>query len=109
VVRVETESGENDAPRSTHVWFIEHGGRLYLEAGHPDNGWVRDLASIDTLRLVGEGLDGDYRFVLDDAPEAHERIRAWMRHKYGWRDVWIGLLFETARSQLVALEPLAPR
>ena len=104
VVVVETQSIDTDSLRQTHVWFVEHDGRLCLEAGHPDNGWVRDLASQQTLRIVGGRLDGDYRFSIDASAEAHREIRDWMRAKYGWRDVWIGLLFDTSRSQRVVLE-----
>ena len=33
----------NGAPRHTHIWYVHQPDGLYLEAGHPDNPWVRDL------------------------------------------------------------------
>jgi hypothetical protein len=33
----------------------------------------------------------------------HPRIRAYMREKYGLRDWWVGVLFDTSRSMAVRL------
>ena len=86
---------------TTRIWIVEEAGQLYLEAGHPDNPWVLDLKGADQLELKGGGLDGRYSFrvVADD----HDRIRALMRAKYGWRDQWLSLIFDTSQSQLVEL------
>lgn len=92
--------------RTTRIWFVQENGQLFLEAGHPDNPWVGDLRGMSSLQLVGQGLDGEYTFeVLDDSAD-HDRIRQLMRRKYGWRDWWIGLIFDTSRSQLVVIRPL---
>ena len=103
VVVVHTQDADGQ-PRSTHVWYV--GAReIFLEAGHPDNPWVRDLQHSDTVRLSGEGLDGLYTFRIE--PAGHDNIRALMRDKYGWRDVWIGWLFDTTQSQLVRLSSMS--
>ena len=99
-VHTETSAGAN---RTTHVWFAEEDGTLYLEAGSPQNPWVVDLIDEKALRLSGQDLDGRYRFVLHTTPESHERIRRMMRDKYGWRDVWIGMLFDTSASRMIEL------
>jgi hypothetical protein len=90
-------------PRHTHVWYVEEGDALYLEAGHPDNPWVRELEHMQTLTLASDGVDGEYLFEQSQKPGDHARIRRMMRRKYGWRDWWIGLLFDTSRSRLIEL------
>lgn len=104
VAIVETRT-PNGAPRYTHIWYVQEGETLYLEAGHPNNPWVRDLEHLQTLTLSGEGISGEYLF--EPRPNAidHERIRQMMRGKYGWRDRWIGVAFDTSRSWLIELEP----
>ncbi len=99
-VHTETAAGAN---RTTHVWFVEEDGTLYLEAGNPQNPWVVDLIDADELRLSGQDLDGRYRFMLHTSAESHQRIRQMMRDKYGWRDVWIGMLFDTSASRMMEL------
>ena len=56
---------------------------------------------------VGEGSER-YRAEPIAAAEGHERVRALMREKYGWRDRWVSLLFDTSRSLAVRLVPAAP-
>ena len=34
-------------------------------------------------------------------PDGHAEVRAAMRAKYGWRDAWIALLFDTTHSRAV--------
>jgi hypothetical protein len=90
-------------PRHTHVWYVEERGALYLEAGHPDNPWVRELEHMQTLTLAGEGIGGEYLFDQSQNIADHERIRRMMRRKYGWRDWWIDVLFDTSSSRLIEL------
>lgn len=106
VTVVETYGSAEEGPRLTHVWFVRTEASLLLEAGHPDNPWVRDLAHATTLRLIGEDTDGEYTFVRHQQPSDHERIRGMMRTKYGWRDWWIALLFDTSQSFPLELEPV---
>jgi hypothetical protein len=106
VLVVETQPGDGAEARKTHVWFVEEAGAVFLEAGHTDNPWVRDLAWASTLKLSGEGLDGEYNFTIHEDPDNHRRIRSLMRSKYGWRDRWIYLLFNVSESRLVQIRDL---
>ena len=103
VVEVTTFSKAGEA-RVTHIWFVEDDGDMLLEAGNPQNPWVQDLAHLDELVLTGANLDGRYRFRVHAGEANHLLIRKLMAEKYGWRDVWIGWLFDTSASQLVRIE-----
>jgi len=101
VVIVESTRFDNQAPRSTHVWFVRDAGVLVLEAGHPDNSWVKDISHEPIINLKGEGIDGTYRCSIHRDPDSHQKVRSLMRSKYGWRDRWIGLFFNISESSLV--------
>ena len=107
VAIVETRQPDKKGPRYTHVWYVQDGESLYLEAGHPDNAWVTDLEHAKTLRLAGEGIDGEYRFTQSQEASDHDRIRRLMRSQYGWRDWWIAFLFDISQSRLIELERLS--
>ena len=106
VVTVRTTDADSGLVRTPRIWFVEHADNLYLEAGHPNNPWVRDLARVQQLRLDGQGLDGDYSFQIGREAAEHQLIRRLMQEKYGWRDWWIGLVFDTSASQLVTIQAL---
>lgn len=106
VLVVETHSIDGDL-RATHIWFVENEGKIYLEGGNPNNPWVKDLESLDVIRIAGEGRDGEYRFTVNESPSHHDLIRNLMRRKYGWRDWWVDLLFDTSESSLIELEPIS--
>ena len=103
VVVVVTDDGEGEQ-RLTRIWYVDTPGGVALEAGHPDNPWVLDLNAATTLGLQGEALDGHYEFLLVE--NSGPQIRKLMRDKYGWRDVWISLIFDVSRSQMVVLTPV---
>jgi len=103
VLVVETFDKSLQQPRYTHIWYVEIEGQIYLEAGHPQNPWVQDLENGHTLAIQGANLDGWYAFTIGNLDEEHQKIRALMRKKYGWRDWWVALLFDTSRSQLITL------
>ena len=105
VVIVETVNSDGTRLRQTHIWYVHQPDGLYLEAGHPDNPWVRDLEQMQTLTLSGEGISGEYVFEQHESAADHQRVREMMRRKYGWRDSWIGVVFDTTQSQLIELEP----
>ena len=102
VVTVHTTSA-NGAHRTTHIWYVETEDGLFIEAGHPDNPWVTDLQDAHELHLSGQGIDGRYRFVMHTTPASHAKIRTLMREKYGWRDVWVGMLFDVSASRMMEL------
>ena len=102
VITVETVNSESRQPRHTHIWYVEVEDQLMLEAGNPENPWVKDLALSETIVLMGGGLDGVYSFLIHDR-DSHDMIRSSMRSKYGWRDWWISVLFDTSASTAVTV------
>jgi hypothetical protein len=102
VAIVETNTPEGSM-RSTHVWYVEPRGALWLEAGTPENGWFLDVQSDPILTIEIEGHSRRYRARPIDGPSGHEQIRSVMREKYGLRDQWVALLFDTTRSIAVEL------
>ena len=109
VLVVETKRADRDEARRTHVWYITDGDRLYLEAGHPDNPWVRDLRHVQRIKIIGQRIGGEYAFVIKETPADRTTIRQMMRAKYGWRDWWISALFDTAHSRMVELKRSPPK
>ena len=91
--------------RSTHVWFAEPDGKLWLEAGTPENSWYLDIQRDPLVSFSSLRRSGRYVAELLPDPGAHDRIRSLLREKYGVRDWWIGLLFDTSRSVAVELIP----
>lgn len=106
VIRVETVNAQTQQLRETRIWFVHSDERLVLEAGKPDHPWVLDIMHVNHLRLSGQGLDGKYQSRLL-GPDSHDEIRRLMRAKYGWRDVWVGWIFDTSRSRMVLVEAIA--
>ncbi len=95
--------------RQTHVWFVQTESELLLEAGNPNNPWVKDLAQVTMIQVKLNGNWATYRFQLSAGPASHTKIRTAMRDKYGWRDQWIALLFNVEQSALIRLIPVAPK
>jgi len=104
VAVVETRAPDG-APRSTHVWYVEPEGELWVEAGTPENGWYVDAQRDPRVGFSADGRSGHYVAERIDEPGAHQRIRALLREKYGLRDRWVGLLVDTSRSIAVRLVP----
>ena len=104
VAVIETRTPEGGV-RSTHVWYAEPDGELWLEAGTPENAWFQDVQHDPELSFAAAG--GSVRYVARPASGAsdHARIRSLMREKYGLRDRWVGLIFETSHSVAVQLLP----
>lgn len=102
VAVIETKAADGTA-RSTHVWYAEPDGELWLEAGTPDNPWFRDVQEDPMVSFEAERRSG--RYVVDRIanPAGHEKIRSLLRAKYGLRDWWVGLLTDTSGSIAVRL------
>lgn len=105
-VAVLETSAADGSLRSTHVWFAEPDGELWLEAGTPENPWYLDARRDPEVAFSSFLRSG--RFVAERVqdPGAHDRVRALLREKYGLRDWWIGVLFDTSRSVAVRLVPV---
>ena len=93
--------------RSTHVWFAERDGELWLEAGAPGSPWYLDIQRDPVVWFSSLQRSGQYIAKRVQDPGSHDQIRSLLREKYGVRDWWIGLLFDTSSS--VAIELLPPR
>jgi hypothetical protein len=101
---VETRSPEGTV-RSTHVWYVERGGELWLEAGSPENGWFRDVQNDPVLTFRADGNSARYVARPVEDSSTHQRVRSLVREKYGIRDRWIGLGVDASRSVAVRLLP----
>ena len=104
VALVETRAPGGE-PRSTHVWWAEVDGEIWLEAGTPENAWFVDVLHEPALVLEIQGRRARYAARPVAEPGGHQRIRARLREKYGLRDRWVGLLVDTSRSIAVRLVP----
>ena len=106
VAIVETRAPDGSL-RSTHVWFAESAGELWLEAGAPDHPWYRDIQREPAVVVSSSRRSGEFvaRRVEEDG--ARERLRRLLREKYGVRDRWVALLFDTENSVAIRLHPVA--
>jgi hypothetical protein len=89
--------------RSTHVWYAEPNGELWVEAGTPENGWYVDVRNGAVVSFSAPGRSGEYVAETIPGDDAHQRIRSLLREKYGLRDWWIGVLFDTSHSVAVRM------
>lgn len=105
VVTVQTTIGSSSI-RETRIWFVQTNSGVVLEAKSPHEPWAMDLARNPSVGLQGSDLDGEYAASIDRKVSGHDDIRAIMREKYGWRDWWLAMLFDTSQSQLIRLEKL---
>ena len=102
VAVVETRAPDGST-RSTHVWFVEDEGTLWLEAGTPDNGWYQDVLRDPVLAFHSEGRAGRYRAEPSEDRERQRWLRERLAAKYGWRDRWVSLYVDQQRSIPVKL------
>ena len=102
VAILETQTADGGV-RSTHVWYAEPDGELWVEAGTPENGWFVDIQKDATVSFHTPERSG--KFIAEPIPgdDAHQRIRDLLREKYGLRDWWIGVLFDTSQSVAVRM------
>ncbi len=105
VAVIETQLA-NGSTRLTHVWYAEPNGELWLEAGTVENGWYTDVQRAPGVSFSADEISGRYIARNVARESAHERIRALFREKYGIRDWWISLIFDTSNSVAVQLVPV---
>jgi hypothetical protein len=108
VAVIETRAADGTL-RSTHVWFAEPDGELWLEAGTPDSPWLEDIQHDPTLSFSAARRSGQYAAHPLVGPSGHEKIRSLLRQKYGVRDWWVGLLVDTSGSVAVRLSSVKPQ
>lgn len=105
VAVLETQTPDGST-RSTHVWYAEPDGKLWLEAGTPTNAWYLDIQTHPVVHFSAPGLSGAYVATPVKEERAHDVVRNLLRQKYGLRDGWIAAIFDTSRSIAVALTRL---
>lgn len=114
-VAILSTRSSDGSKRTTHVWFAEPDGVIWLEAGTPENGWYLDVQEDPVVSFSSassessessESIRGGFAARPIAGSEAHDKIRGLLREKYGIRDWWIGVLFDTSRSIAVELAPL---
>ena len=89
--------------RETRVWIAEAEGALWVEAATPERAWLEDVLRDPGVELLRGGERLRLRAEPVPGPEGHARIRSLLRAKYGWADVWVGLVQDTSRSLAVRL------
>jgi hypothetical protein len=94
--------------RSTHVWYAESDGELWIEAGTPENAWFTDAQRDPRIAFSADRRSGNYLAEPVYDLGAHTRMRGWLCEKYGLRDYWVGLLVDSSISVAVRLNPAAP-
>lgn len=76
--------------RQTHVWVVEEGRSLWIEAATPERA----------------GSITRHRASPVPGAAARDSLRAALRTKYGWADAWVGLFQDTSRAVAVRLDPI---
>ncbi|GAG52194.1 unnamed protein product, partial [marine sediment metagenome] len=71
----------------------------------PENAWFQDVEGSPRVLLRLEGPSTEYLAEPVRESSGHTTIRSLLREKYGVRDWWVGLLFDTSRSVAVRLLP----
>jgi hypothetical protein len=99
----------NGLMRSTHVWFAEPKGEIWIEAGTPLNDWFVDIQKQPAVSFSAAVRSGKYIAETIPGDRARLRIRSLLREKYGIRDRWIGFVFDTSQSVAVRLVPKSSR
>lgn len=92
--------------RQTHVWYINDGQALRIEAGTPDNPWFVEFQKQPRVTITVDGISRFYHGEVQPNPEGHVHIRAALSQKYGIRDWWVGILFDTSNSIEVLFTPV---
>jgi hypothetical protein len=92
--------------RTTRVWYVhDEKGNLLIEAGGPASPWLGDVKLDPAIRFEAEGQSTTYRAFVRPNPDGNREIRERLREKYGVRDVWVGLFFDSESTFAVALVP----
>lgn len=92
--------------RQTHVWVVEEGDSLWIEAATPERAWLLDLQGNPLVEVERIGGVASYRASPAPGPAARDQLRAALRAKYGWADAWVGLFQDTSNAVAVRLDPI---
>jgi hypothetical protein len=103
VVELRTHDGAG-APRTTRVWIADADGASWIESATPDRPFLRDIVVDPTIEVVRGGRVLAMQATPEPGQAGHDRIRRLLADKYGWADVWIGLVADTSQSVIVRLD-----
>ena len=104
VVQLRT-TAQDGTTRSTRTWIADADGAMWIEAANPERPFLRDLEARPEAVLLRGGQARPVRAVALPGERGHQKIRRLLAGKYGWADVWVGLLTDTSRSVAVRLDP----
>ncbi len=102
VVRTHAEDG---GWRETRTWVAEDDGAAYIEIANPQRPFYLDIQRNPEIELKRGGRIESHRVVVLKQPDGHLLIRRLLRQRYGWADVWIGMIADTSESLALRLEP----
>jgi uncharacterized iron-regulated membrane protein len=92
--------------RETHVWVVEEGESLWVEAATPERAWLLDIEANPLVEVERAESSASYRASPAPGPGARDQLRAALHEKYGWADAWVGLFQDTSRAVAVRLDPI---
>ena len=104
-VAVLTTQRPDGSARETHIWWAEHEGVLWVEAATPERAWLTEALAAGVVEVERDGRRERMRVERAPGADAHARVRALLREKYGLCEGWVGLLQDTSRSLAVLLHP----
>ncbi len=98
-------TGIDGSVRETHVWYVEDGEGIWLEANNPRTPWYLNVKRDASVDLWREGETRSYTATADTSQSAHDAVRERMAAKYGIRDTWVQLFAGYTDSVAVYLTP----
>lgn len=104
VVVVHTRAADGSATQ-TRTWIADEGGFSWIESATPERPFFRQLLEHPEIELERGGARQRYRATAVENPAGHQHIRRLLAERYGWADVWVGMLTDTSGSVEVRLEP----
>ena len=103
VAVVRTRDGRGGM-RETRTWVADHDGHAWIESANPERPFYVHILANPEVEVVRGGRVLHFRAVPLPPEEGHALIRRLLAEKYGWADVWIGLLADTSASTAIRLD-----
>jgi hypothetical protein len=88
---------------TTPLWIVDTPDGAYLRAGSPEgSGWVRRWQAEPIAKLERNGKLGAVKLTAE--PKRRETINALMAARYGWADVFVGLMSDRSGAMPLRVE-----
>jgi hypothetical protein len=104
VVVLTTEAADGSTQR-TRLWYVEHEGRPWINAGSEEAEWLARIRRNPSVTVEIRGEEAAFRAV--PVPEARDAILALMATQYSSGDRWVRFMVGS-ESIPVRLDPPAP-